>query len=185
MKRITKLLALYAACACFALASTLTASAEGGDAGDGGDVTGAPGNVATAPAMPDTATETGAPGPGAQGRAELFPADVTEDREGGGWRITRTYELRPGESPGDIPRESFQRGGWTFTLAEIVRRDAVDAETRVHSETVEFETETRELEEILRLLAPTVAYSGDGFAGDLALDMSSIAVEAAGTSTYS
>jgi hypothetical protein len=117
---------------------------------------------------------------------KVYPSEVTEIREGGEWLIVKSYELSPGESPEDIPRDSFARGGWNFTLTDIIRKETANAETREHTETVTLSTDTKELEKILPQLAPTMEYKAeDAFIGILALDISSIKVEIAGTRTSS
>jgi hypothetical protein len=111
---------------------------------------------------------------------------VTETRDGGVWQIVKTYELAAHENPADIPRSDFERGGWTFALTDIIRKETATAETRAHTETVTLNTDTKELEKILPLLTPTMDYTAeDGFVGVLALDVASIKVETAGTKTTS
>jgi hypothetical protein len=121
----------------------------------------------------------------------MFPIDVTEIRDGSEWQIIKTYELNALERPEDIPQGSFERNAssgvkWVFTLTDILRKESSNAETREHTETVTLDTDTKELEQILTLLSPTLEYRDDGgFAGILSLDVSSIKVESAGTKTSS
>lgn len=117
---------------------------------------------------------------------KVYPSDVTEIREGSSWEIIKTYELDEHESPDDIPRDSFERNGWTFTLTDILRKETAHAEARPHTETITLNTDTKELEKILPLLDQTMEYTAeDGFTGILNLDVSSITVETAGTKTTS
>ena len=117
---------------------------------------------------------------------KAYPSDVTEMVQNGDRLIVKTYELNAGEKPEDIPREPFERGGWRYSLTDITRRETATAETMAHTETVTVSTDTRELEQILTLLDPTMEYiSDDGFTGTLSLDVSSIKVETAGTRTSS
>jgi len=61
--------------------------------------------------VPDTATPA-AP--------KLYPTDVTETYTPNGSRlIVKTYTLGNDEAPGDIPRDSFDREGWRYTLTDI------------------------------------------------------------------
>ena len=116
----------------------------------------------------------------------LYPSDVTDIRDGSDWRIVKTYELSENDKPEDIPRESFERGGWRFTLTDIIRNETANTETREHSETVTLNTDTKELEKILPMLSPSIEYkSEDGFVGLITLDVSSIKVETAGTKSSS
>jgi hypothetical protein len=121
----------------------------------------------------------------------LYPVDVAESHINGGWQIVKTYELTALDNPGNIPRGCFERRGangsdWQFTLTDVIKRETANAETRPHTETVTLNTDTKELEKILPLLAPTMEYKAeDEFVGILTLDVASIKVETAGTKTSS
>jgi|GEM_PF-2781060 len=146
-----------------------------------------PSNVTITVVMPDPApaiepksTESALP------QALMFPSDVTETVENGVRRVIKTYELTETENPEDIPREAFERGGYRYELTDVLRRETANAETREHVEVVTVNTDTKELEKILPLLAPTMEYTAeDGFVGILTLDVTSIKVETAGTKTSS
>ena len=144
-----------------------------------------PTNVTITVVMPEP-TPKPAPEPTPTPGIKVYPSDVTETREGGVWHIVKTYELNANENPADIPRGDFERSGWKFTLTDIIRKETANAETREHTETVTVNTETKELEKILPLFAPTMDYTAeDGFVGILNLDVASIKVETAGTRTTS
>jgi len=118
--------------------------------------------------------------------AQLYPIDVAENTENGVRRIVKSYELNADENPQDIPRGSFSYGGYEYTLTDVVKLKMVELETRDHKETVTISTETKELEQILPLLAPTIEFEAeDGFAGTLTLDLLSVKVGVAGTKTSS
>jgi hypothetical protein len=110
--------------------------------------------------------------------AELYPLEVQEN----GTELVRIYELGPKESTEDIPRDSFERGGSRYELTEIIKQETELTDTVQHSETITIDTATKELEEILPLLAPTMDFvSEDGYAGTLLLDVAGIVTEVAGT----
>jgi hypothetical protein len=114
----------------------------------------------------------------------LYPVDVAENFAGNRRQIVKTYELSPLENPADIPRADFERNGWLYSVTDILKRETANAETREHTETVTLNTDTKELEKIMTLLAPTMEYrTEDEFVGILALDVASIKVETAGTKT--
>ena len=145
----------------------------------------APSNVTITVVMPDAVTEPEPEEPEAP-QVYMFPCDVTEMVENGTRWIVKTYELTAAEKPQNIPREAFERGGYNYTLTDILRTETANAETREHFEVVTVDTETKELEEILPLLAPTIEYTAeDGFVGILALDVTTLKVETAGTTTSS
>ena len=181
MKRVISVFCVIAFCLIsFSGVSVSAAQAER-------DVTAEPSNVKITVVIPESEpeteqeTETLTPAP-----IKVYPSDVTEIREGGSWEIIKTYELAEHESPDDIPRDSFERSGWKFTLTDILRKETAHAEARAHTETVTLNTATKELEQILSFLEPTMEYTTeDGFTGVLSLDVSSIKVETAGTKTTS
>ena len=117
---------------------------------------------------------------------ELFPADVQTVITDAGRQIIRTYILTPEQSPADIPRDGFIRDGWRYTLTDITQQRTSVTDTRIHTETVEINTDSNDLNAILSLLSPTIEFqSEDGFHGILSLDISSISCEPAGHRTSS
>ena len=111
----------------------------------------------------------------------LYPADVQTVMVDGARQIVKTYLLTAAQSPADIPREDFERDGWLYTLADITERRTSSSDARSHVETVEINTESDDLNEILKLLSPTLDYQGeDGYCGLLTLDLASVICEAAG-----
>ena len=116
----------------------------------------------------------------------IYPVHVWESREDGRRQIIRVYELREHENPAHIPRESFERDGFRFELAEVVRREMPAHSVREHSETVSVSTQTNDFATVMRLLSSTMEYvSYDGYFGVLALDISSIEIVSDGTRTTS
>ena len=117
---------------------------------------------------------------------ELFPISVSEYRENGKRLIIKKYELDVFENPAHIPRESFERDGWMYELADITKAETAYADVREHVETVTLNTDTKETPAILGQLAQTLDYeSEDGYYGVLTLNVASIKVEQAGTKTSS
>jgi len=116
----------------------------------------------------------------------IYPIQVWENAINGRREIIRLYELRDNESPNQIPREPFERDGFRFELAEIVRREMPVHNTREHVETVTVSTQTNDLATVIRLLSPTLEYlTDDGYFGILALDVSTIQIKSDGTRTTS
>ena len=114
----------------------------------------------------------------------LYPTGVYNTEEGGIRWIVRTYELGADEDPADIPRGNFTRDGWRYSITDILKKETASADVRDHSEIITVNTETKDMEAILRLLAPSMEFtSEDGYTGILTLDISSINVETAGTRT--
>ncbi len=114
----------------------------------------------------------------------LYPARVEEKRENGGRQIIKVYQLGALENPSNIPRDGFVRDGWEYELSDITRAETATADAKEHVETIELNTDTKEMESIMQQLQPTLEYiSEDGYAGFLSLNIASIKVEQAGTRT--
>ena len=157
--------ATFSACTMLLLCGLTAHAASAADSGSGGNGSQSP------VANPQLSTGTETP----------YPADVQTIINGDTRQIVKTYTLTAGQDPAGIPRGSFTRDGWRYTLADITERRTSNTDARSHTETVEISTDTNDLNEIIKLLEPTMNYqSGDGFSGTLALSITSVNCEAAG-----
>lgn len=113
---------------------------------------------------------------------KLYPTSVYEFQEDGAKQIIKTYELSDNETPDDIPCDSFERGNWHYELTDIIKKETSAADLQEHTKTINIDTDTNEVEKIIKLLAPAIEYkSDDGYGGILNLDVKSINVETAKT----
>ena len=121
--------------------------------------------------MAISASASGAP-------EELYPTEVVERRDDDGWHIIRVYELGPGENPANIPRGSFMRSGWRFTLADITKNETTITTTKDHVETYYVDTETDDIDEIIAMLQPSIEFETlDGYEGVLTLNKRSVTTD--------
>ena len=112
---------------------------------------------------------------------ELYPNDVQIIIENGTRQIVKRYVLTAQQNPADIPRDSFDRDGWRYTMTDITEKRTSGVDSRSHIETVEVNTDTQALNDIVMLLASTMYYeSDDGYCGTLTLDLTSVKCETAG-----
>lgn len=180
MKKLITL--LFAVCVILCVLPSLVAFAAETDDNE-------PSNVTITVVLPDKETKQEpeeTPAPVQPTEIKMYPVDVTENAEGNRRQIVKTYELTAAESPADIPRADFERNGWRYSLTDILKRETANAETKPHTETITLNTDTKDLEKILTLLAPTMEYkTDDEFVGVLQLDVTSIKIETAGTKTTS
>lgn len=124
--------------------------------------------------------------PGAALAAELpvLPETVTEYSEDSARRISKVYILSAEDDPSAIPTADFEREGITYTLLDMTRQDKTETDTKRHTETVTEQSESKDMDEIMPLLASTREFTTDtGYTGVLTLDTASIKVEAAGYAT--
>jgi len=112
---------------------------------------------------------------------ELYPSEVKTTNDMGVRKIIKTYTLTAEQNPADIPRDSFVRDGLQFALTDITETRTSFTDTRSHVEGLETSTESSDLNEIIKLLAPVMEYqSADGYSGLLTLDLASVICEEAG-----
>ena len=102
---------------------------------------------------------------------------VSED----GKELKRIYDLPVDADPAGIPRSDFDRGGFHYTLVEILRQELPTDEERQHTETVTLESEKKDMESVLALLPQEKDFvTDDGLAGTLTLKLDTVRVEASG-----
>lgn len=138
--------------------------------------------VLTACALACPALAAEAPSPEAT-PSVLYPVEVLEYTEGDRAepRISKTYELSPMDDPALIPTGDFERSGCLYTLLDIVKEDQTETDSKYYTETVTLDSKSKDMEEIMPLLAATCeAVTEDGYTGLLTLDTASIQVEASG-----
>ena len=116
----------------------------------------------------------------------LYPSDIKAIEQNGGRWIIKVYELGVDESPDAIPRGGFEQGDWRYELTDVIKTETAATDTQEHVETSTLKTATKDMDTIIGKLEPTMQYkSADGYAGTLALDISTVKVESAGTKTSS
>jgi len=117
--------------------------------------------------------------------AAEVPVELVVENLNGQQRIVKTYVLSPEADPEVLKEPSFDYDGFTYTWAFTTKEEHTFQETKDVTETVTVETSKKDLSEILAVLAPTMPYNDGEFSGELALDHTSLATEAAGYTTRS
>lgn len=114
----------------------------------------------------------------------LYPVSVSEKRTDSKCEIIRVYELSEDENPDHISRDNFEREGYSYELAEIVKSEMQSFDSREHIETITINTKNNDIETVLKMLSQTIEHtSEDGYTGTLTLDVSSVKTAEAGTNT--
>ncbi len=99
-------------------------------------------------------------------------------------RINKVYQLSLSDDPSGIPTEDFERNGRRYYLLDLVKEDGVGVDTQDYTETVTQDSDTKDLSVILKQLdAHKEVTTEDGYTGLLALDYTSVTVEAKGYKT--
>lgn len=113
--------------------------------------------------------------------AAEYPTAVEYSADNGIYEIRKTYELPAGQEPSGEVKQDFQQDGYSYTLTDLLRQELPEKQSRDYSETVTVDSKSKELANVLPLLANTkTATTEDGFTGTLTLDASTVAVEPAG-----
>lgn len=114
----------------------------------------------------------------------FYPASVTRSPDG--TEIRKVYELSPRDDPAGIPRSDFEQAGFHYTMIELLKQEQPEYEEREYTETVELESESRDMESVLALLPQEREFiTDDGFTGTLALRLDTVRVEEAGRASGS
>ena len=80
----------------------------------------------------------------------FYPVSVTRSPDG--TEIRKVYELSPQDNPAGIPRSDFEQAGFHYTLLDLLKQEQPEYEEMEHTETVELESEAKEMEAVLALL---------------------------------
>lgn len=142
----------------------------------------------------ETVTETADPAPVVEQEqaattpapSAVYPAEVRASEENGVHYLEKVYCLTVKDDPAAIPTADFDREGRTYTLLDILKNDQTETETKDYIEIVTLNSETKDMAEIIKQLAPELEVTTeDGYTGILKADYPGITVEAAGYKTSS
>ena len=110
-----------------------------------------------------------------------YPSEVHRYERNHKRVIEQIYELNHDQEPSDKICEDFAQDGYFYTLESITKSEKSTADTKEHKEIVTVECQSKNIGDIMPLLAKTkVVTTVDGYRGTLNLDESSITVEAKG-----
>ena len=114
------------------------------------------------------------------GAASYVPDDITYQNLNGQQLAVKAFTLLPDQDPSDLIEADFEHDGYLYSYSDIVKEDQMFNEENIHKEVVTVTTATKNLEDILEALQPTIEYEMGDAKGTLALDHSTIKTEAAG-----
>jgi hypothetical protein len=111
--------------------------------------------------------------------AELLPVDVIHYPER--LEVRKIYELSPGVDPERLPRDGFERGGYAYECADILREVVIGEESKTVTVTETAESKKNDTNTVLALLPQFKEVTDeDGFAGMLLLNTATIKSEVSG-----
>ena len=110
-----------------------------------------------------------------------YPAEVHHYERNHKRVIEQIYELNHDQEPSAEIKQEFMQDGYFYTLESITKNTDFIVDKKEYRETVTIESPSKNIGDIMPLLAKTKAVTtADGYNGTLNLDESSIKVEAKG-----
>jgi len=97
--------------------------------------------------------------------------------------LIKTFEVAADFDPNTLVEKGYEKDGFIFAHHTTEKKLNEIRKTKEIVETVQVETDSKSLEDILKRLPTTKSYDADGFAGTLALDTGSILTEVSGYTT--
>lgn len=108
-----------------------------------------------------------------------YPTSIKQSEDG--TELKRIYDLPPDTDPAGIPRSDFERGGFHYTLVELLKQELPAYEERQHTETVTLQSDKKDMESVLALLPQEREFvTDDGLTGTLSLKLDTVRVEVSG-----
>lgn len=112
--------------------------------------------------------------------ASYVADDITYQNLNGQQLAIKIYTLLPDQNPDDLVEDDFDYDGYHYTYSGTTKEEQTFSEESQHKETVTVTTTSKDMEDILAALQPTMEYDDGTATGTLALDHSTIKTEAAG-----
>ncbi|MFI3249749.1 MAG: cell wall anchor protein [Eubacteriales bacterium] len=118
--------------------------------------------------------------------AQYYPSEVVHTSENGIHEVQKTYLLPATAQPTEEMAEGFILDGYEYTLMDMIKQEIPHFAVQEVVESVELNTKTNKLEDILPLLSATKEHTTeDGYMGELSIDVETINIEVAGYSSGS
>lgn len=112
--------------------------------------------------------------------ANYVADDIIYQNLNGQQLAIKVYTLLPEQNPEDLVEEDFEYDGYHYAYSSTTKEEQTYSEENLHTETVTVTTSSKNMEEILAELKPTIEYDDGVASGTLALDHSTIQTEVAG-----
>ena len=106
--------------------------------------------------------------------------DITYQNLNGQQLAVKVYTLLPDQDPSDLLEADFEHDGYIYSYSDMVKAEQTFNEETLHKEIVTVTTASKNLEDILAALQPTIEFDDGNAKGTLALDHSTLKTEAAG-----
>ena len=113
------------------------------------------------------------------------PVNIERQSINGSEFVVKTYELPPNSDPATLIEGDFEQDGYIFAHHTTVSEEITATETKSVSEIASVESESKDLEFVLKKFPTQKPYEQDGYTGNLVLDTGSISTGVASYTTSS
>lgn len=117
--------------------------------------------------------------------ASYVADDINYQNLNGQQQAIMVYTLLPDQQPEDLIEQDFEYDGYLYSYSGMTKQEQTFNEEKMHTETVTVNTDSKNLEDILAELKPTIEFDDGTSQGILSLDHETIKTEAAGYKTSS
>ena len=117
--------------------------------------------------------------------ASYMADDINYQNLNGKQQAIMVYTLLPDQQPEDLIEQDFEYDGYLYSYSGMTKQEQTFNEEKLHTETVTVNTDSKNLEDILAELKPTIEFDDGTSQGVLSLDHETIKTEAAGYKTSS
>ena len=116
---------------------------------------------------------------------ENIPAPISVERKNidGTEYLIKVYDIADGTESEQLIENDFELDGFLFSHETTDKKVNENTDTKEATEEVSVESQSKNLEDVVKLFPATKEYNQDGYKGSLALDTGSIVTEAAGYTT--
>lgn len=117
--------------------------------------------------------------------SDLIPIERSANNINGEMTIVEIFEVSASVDPNDLVKSNFAQSGYLYSMDSIVKNSFTDTREKDVEKQYEAATDTKDWEENVKKLPPSVEYSEDNFVGTLYLNPQTIDVVVTGTTPKS
>lgn len=113
------------------------------------------------------------------------PTETVVQNLNGTQQYIKTFTVEPTVDPETLLEDDFDYEGYTYTFSSITKEEHSFQDEKLHTEPVSVETSSKDLNDVLAVLEPTMEYNDGEYSGTLYLDHTSIETTATGYASHS
>jgi len=121
-----------------------------------------------------------------ENKPQYFPFSVSSYEEDGETLLIKNYEVPADVNPYDLIEDTFDRGKYQYEVRDILmKKSEPKKETKLASTQVVINSNTNDMNTILKQAPVIIDYDKDGYKGQLLMNTSNLFTESLGTKSYS